>query len=89
MEKQLDSGCQGRILKFPRHHWRIFLTETIDAYEVQYIMVLDVLNAFIQTNMPPKTDGEERVIMKITSVLVDIILELYSESTWCLKMERK
>ena len=31
----------------------IFLKATIDAYEVQDIVVLDVPNAFIQTNIPP------------------------------------
>ena len=39
-------------------------------------MVLDVTNSFIQTNMPPKKDGKERVIIIITGVLVDMILEL-------------
>ena len=36
-----------------------FLTETIDAYEGQYIMVIDVTNTFIQTNMPPNKYGEK------------------------------
>ena len=42
-------------------------------------MVLNVLNIFIHTNMTPNKDGEERVLMKITAVLVDMILELDSE----------
>ena len=33
-------------------------------------MVLDDPNAFIQTDMPPKKYGEERVIMKVKDVLV-------------------
>ena len=52
----------------------MFLTSKIDAYEVQGIIVLDVPNALIQTNMPPKKDGEERVILKILGVLVDVLL---------------
>ena len=34
-----------------------FLTATIDAYCVKYIMVMDVTNVFIQTNMTPKKYG--------------------------------
>ena len=52
----------------------------INTYEGRYIIVLDVTNAFIHTNMPPKENGEERVIMKTTGVLVDILLELDSET---------
>ena len=43
-------------------------------------MVLDVPNGFIQTNMPPNKYGEERVIMRITGVLVDILVKLESET---------
>ena len=57
-----------------------FLMATINAYEGQDIMVLDVPNAFIQTNMPPNKYGKERVIMKITGVLVDILVKLNSET---------
>ena len=41
-------------------------------------MVLDVTNKFVKTNIPPKKNGEEREIMKIAGVLVDILLELDS-----------
>ena len=51
MENQLESGCQGRIIQVPRHHWRIFLTATIDAHEGQDIVVMDNPNEFIHTNM--------------------------------------
>ena len=43
-------------------------------------MVRDVPNTFIQTNMPSNKDGEKRVIIKITGVLVDMLLELDSEA---------
>ena len=41
---------------------------------------MDVPNALIHTRMPPKKNGEEKVIMKITGVLVEILLELDSET---------
>ena len=43
-------------------------------------MVMDVLNAFIQTNMPPKKDGKERVTTKITGVLADMLVKLDIET---------
>ena len=68
------------ILQVPWHNWRLLKkTEKIHAYERQYIMVRDVPNTFIQTNMPSNKDGEKRVIIKITGVLVDMLLELDSE----------
>ena len=39
-------------------------------------MVLDFPNTFIQTNMPPNKYGEERVILKITGVIVGMQVEL-------------
>ena len=56
------------------------LTETINAYEIYDIMVLDVPNAFIHTNMPPSKYGEEMIIIKITGVLVDILFEMDSDT---------
>ena len=43
-------------------------------------MVLDVTNTFINTNIPTKKHGEERLIMMITGVLVDMIVELGSDT---------
>ena len=57
----------------------VFLKETVDAYEVLDVMVVDFTNVFIQANMQPKKYGEERVIMKIAGVIFDIIFELDSE----------
>ena len=54
--------------------------ETIDVYGGRYIMVLYFTNAFIQTIMPPKKDDKERVIMKITGVLVDMLVKLDIET---------
>ena len=36
----------------------VFKTATIDAYEGQDIMVMDVTNTFIHANMPPKKDDK-------------------------------
>ena len=52
----------------------IFKTVTIYAYEWKYIMVLDVLNTFIQAKIPPNKYGEGKLTMKITGVLVDMLL---------------
>ena len=56
----------------------IFITSSIDAHEGRDIMVLDVPNAFIQTAIP-KSDKEDRVIMKITGVLVNMLVEINPE----------
>ena len=54
----------------------ITLTSVIEAYERCDIMTTDIPNAFIQTEMPEISDGKERVLMKITGVLVDLLVEL-------------
>ena len=43
-------------------------------------MVMVVTSALIHTNIPPKKYGEERVIMKITGVLVYMLVELDSDT---------
>jgi len=57
----------------------IMLTAVIDAKEGHDMMCVDVPNAFIQTAMPKLEEGEERVIMKITGVLVDMLVQLNPE----------
>ena len=52
----------------------LLLTAIIDTNEERDIMTSDVPNAFIQTEMPKVKDGEQRVTMKITGVLVDMIV---------------
>lgn len=54
----------------------LFITAVIDAHEGRDVMTADVPNAFIQAKMPEVKDGEERVIMKITGVLVDMLVQL-------------
>ena len=57
----------------------IMLTAIVDAKEGRDVMTADIPNAFIQALMPEVEDGEERVIMKITGVLVDLLVELAPE----------
>jgi hypothetical protein len=48
------------------------LTAVIDAHEERNVMTCDIPNALIQALMPKVKDGDERVMMKITGVLVDM-----------------
>ena len=56
----------------------IMLAAVIDAHEGRDVMTADVHNAFIQTELP-RIDGEERVIMKITGELVDILVNINTD----------
>ena len=58
----------------------VMVTATIDAYENRDVMVMDIPNAFIQALMPERKEGEERVIMKIAGVLMDMMTEIASET---------
>ena len=51
----------------------IMITAVINAHEERDVMCVDIPNTFIQTAMPELKAGEERVIMKITGVLVDMV----------------
>jgi hypothetical protein len=57
----------------------IMLTAVIDAHEERDVMMCDIPNAFIQALMPEVEPGDERVMMKITGVLVDMLVELNPE----------
>ena len=57
----------------------IMLTAMIDAHEGWDVMCTDIPNAFIQAEMPDISDGKERVTMKITGVLVDMLVQLSPE----------
>jgi hypothetical protein len=48
----------------------------LDVKENRDVMSADIPNAFIQANLPDMKDGEERVVMKITGVLVDLLVEI-------------
>ena len=51
----------------------ILITGVIEAKQQHDIMTLDIPNAFVQT---PISQGDEKVIMKIRGVLVDILCDL-------------
>jgi hypothetical protein len=57
----------------------IMLTAVIEAHEERDVITCDIPNAFIQALMPEVKDGNERVMMKITGVLVDMLVELNPE----------
>jgi hypothetical protein len=57
----------------------IMLTAIIDAHEGRDVMSADVPNAFIQTHMEVD-DPNKKVIMKITGVLVDLLVEMAPET---------
>mgnify|MGYP002176679840 FL=1 len=54
----------------------IILTSVIDANEHRDVMTCDIPNAFIQAEMPIVKEGDEKVLMKITGVLVDMLVEI-------------
>jgi hypothetical protein len=55
------------------------LTAVIDAHEEHDVMTCDIPNAFIQVLMPEVKDRDERVMMKVTEVLVGMLVELNPE----------
>jgi hypothetical protein len=57
----------------------IFLNSIISAKEKRDIMTADIPNAFIQTLMPEIKEGEDRVAMKVSGVLLDLLVELAPE----------
>jgi len=54
----------------------IVLTSVIDSFEERDVMTCDIPNAFIQAEMPEVKEGDERVLMKIQGVLVNLMIEL-------------
>ena len=54
----------------------LFLTSVIDARENCDVMTCNIPNAFIQAHMPRTNAGDERVIMKVTGMLVDLLVQL-------------
>ena len=57
----------------------ILLTAIVDAKEGRDVMTADIPNAFIQTKLPNVEKRNERVIMKITGVLVDLLVNIAPE----------
>ena len=57
----------------------IMLTAVINMHEARDVMTCNIPNAFIQALMPEVKNGNERVMMKITGVLVDMLVKLNPE----------
>ena len=57
-------------------HEALCATCVIDAHEGRDIMTMDLPNAFIQTPLEQPKEGEDRVTMKITGILVRYMTEL-------------
>jgi hypothetical protein len=95
LEEKRDGTVKGRMVYNgkPTREWlsredyasptaalkSIMLTAVIDAHEERDVMTCDIPNAFIQALMPEVKDGDGRVLMKITGVLVDMLVELNPE----------
>ena len=56
------------------------LTCVIAAHEKRVVMSVDVPNVFVQTKMPSREDGEDKVTMKIAGPLVDMMVDLDTET---------
>jgi len=54
----------------------IFITATIDAHEGRDVMTADIPNAFIQASLENLKDGDEKVIMKVTGMLTDLLIKV-------------
>jgi hypothetical protein len=57
----------------------IMLTVIVDAKEGRDVMTADIPNAFIQTKLPKIKGSREQVIVKITGVLVDLLVDMAPE----------
>jgi hypothetical protein len=67
----------------------IMITGVIEAKEERDIMTCDIPNAFIQALLPKNDPGEDRVVMKITGVLVNMLVTINcTDWLWCWRTER-
>jgi hypothetical protein len=57
----------------------IMITGVFEAKAERDIMTCNIWNAFIQALLPKKDLGEDRVVMKITGVLVDMLVNINPE----------
>jgi hypothetical protein len=58
----------------------ILITGVIEAKEERDAMTCDIPNAFIQAYLPKKEPGTDRVVMKITGVLANMLININPES---------
>jgi hypothetical protein len=57
----------------------ILTTGVIKAKEERDVMTCDIPNAFLQAYLPKKEPGKDRVVMKITGVLVGMLVDINPE----------
>jgi hypothetical protein len=57
----------------------IMITGVIEAKEERDVMTCNIPNTFIQALLLKKDPGEDRVVMKITGVLVDMLVDVNQE----------
>jgi hypothetical protein len=58
----------------------ILITGVIEAKEERDVMICDIPNTFIQAYLPKREPpGDDRVMMKITGVLVDMLININPE----------
>jgi len=54
----------------------IFITATINAHEERDVMTADIPNAFIQASLENLKNGDEKAIMKVTGMLVNLLVQV-------------
>ena len=57
----------------------VILTATVDAHKGCDVMIVDAPNTFVQTGVLEPQEGEDHIIIKITRVLVDYLVEIAPE----------
>jgi hypothetical protein len=71
----ISRGCSE-----PNRRIREYLDYRSDeAKEERDVMTCDIPNTFIQGYLPKKEPGEDRVVMKITGVLADMLVDINPE----------
>jgi hypothetical protein len=92
LTEKRDKSVKGRMVynRKPTREWllrkdaasptaaleSIMITGVIKAKEQREVMMCDIPNAFIQALLRKKDPGEDRVVMKITGVLVDMLVDI-------------
>jgi len=56
------------------------LTAVINAKEGRDVMTVDIPNAYIQADLPPTPEGGDRVILKLSGMLVDLVTQMAPET---------
>jgi hypothetical protein len=95
LTEKRDKSVKGRMVynRKPMREWlsqedaaspnaaleSILITGVIEAKEERDAMTYDIPNAFIQAYLPKKEPGENRVVMEITGVLVDMLVNINPE----------